>query len=165
MRRDLAFSLAPFAGKWFPWDRVAACFWPGAGRRSAAVDAVLAPVRDRAGVYLMAWGDPEPVPRAGDPAVRYMGQSQTFKTRMRQFGTSAGFFWSERYDGHSAAWRWPLGRTERLSVAFCPLETGLSPHLATGYLYLEEALALDAYYADHGTLPPLNLGGSEIELD
>ena len=165
MPRDAAFSLPPFRGIWFPWDRVAACFWPGGGKRSESVDPELAPVRTRSGVYLMAWGTPEATPLPSDPVVRYVGQSLAFKKRMQQFATSAAFFWADRADGHSAAWRWPAGRTDRLSVAFFPLEPDLPPHLATGYLHLEEALALDAYYKRHGTLPPLNVGGSEIELD
>lgn len=159
------FSLKPFEDRWFSWQRIAPCFWPGLGKLAASADPLLAPVRTMGGVYLIGWGEPEKMPAPTDPAVQYVGQTSNFKRRMKKFKASGGFDSLKRRKGHSAAGRWPLGKNQKMHVAFFPLKENVLPHMATGLLYLEEALALDAYYRKYGKLPPLNSGPKDIELD
>ena len=103
-----SFDVLPFAGRWFRWADIAACFWPGRGGRAALVNLELAPVRSLGGVYCFAWSNEPPAivgPTAG--AVRYIGETSEFLRRMGQFGNSAGF-WGDRQTGHSAGWPAPF---------------------------------------------------------
>jgi hypothetical protein len=153
-----AFDLNPHLQRWFAWSDIQACFWPGPGRRSATVDPLLADVINMPGVYCIAWGDLDGTPNPANSHVQYIGQTKNFKARLGQFATSAGIFWEERYSGHSAAWRWPADKTEKMKVAFFPLTHNDADHLRTGRLFWYEALALDAYYLNNGnSLPPLNI--------
>src|SRR4051794_38245079 len=95
----------PLGGRWFHWDEVEACFWPGAGKRSAAVDEGLAEIRHYGGVYLLAWSQAAPRRKNPQhvPTVKYIGETDWFKGRMGGFGNSAGF-WGPRAFGHSAGW-------------------------------------------------------------
>ncbi|GGN32282.1 MULTISPECIES: hypothetical protein [Marinomonas] len=159
------FILKSFAGQWFEWERINQCFWPGAGGRSEKVDPELGPVRLCSGIYVIAWGDSLGEPTPTDGNVQYIGMTDNFKNRMSQFASSAGIHYDGRYDGHSAAWRWPEAKIEKMKVAFFPLYQDLAPHLKSGFLYWQEALAIDAYFKEHGKVPPLNAGGGEITLD
>lgn len=158
------FMLKPFASKWFEWERINECFWPGVGGRSEKVNPELGPIRLQSGIYVIAWGDAVGEPNPADGHVQYIGMTDNFKNRMAQFASSAGFHYDERYDGHSAAWRWPKARTERMIVGFFPLQQDMISHLKSGFLYWQEALAIDAYYKIHGKVPPLNSGGGEVKL-
>lgn len=158
------FILKPFLGQWFQWSRINDCFWPGAGRRSEKVDSQLGPVRLLSGIYVIAWGESFGFPSPAESNVQYIGMTDNFKNRMSQFASSAGIHYDGRYDGHSAAWRWPEARVELMHIAFFPLEYDLTPHLKSGFLYWQEALAIDAFFRKHGKLPPLNVGGGEVEL-
>lgn len=158
------FILKPFADQWFEWERINECFWPGAGGRSEKVDPELGPVRLYSGIYVIAWGDSSGVPNPVDSNVQYIGMTDNFKNRMSQFASSAGIHYDGRYDGHSAAWRWPEAKIDEMKVAFFPLFRDLAPHLKSGFLYWQEALAIDAYFKVHGEVPPLNAGGGEIKL-
>lgn len=51
-----------------------------------------------------------------------------------------------------------------MHVAFFPLTENLESHLKSGFLYWQEALAIDEFYKKHGTVPPLNSGGGEIQI-
>lgn len=159
------FILRPYAGQWFEWERINKCFWPGPGRRSAQVDPELGPVRVQSGIYVIAWGDSSGEPAPDNSHVQYIGMTDNFKNRMSQFASSAGIHYDGRYSGHSAAWRWPEAKIERMLIGFFPLEEGMPSHLKSGFLYWQEALAIDAYFKKHGKVPPLNAGGGEISLD
>lgn len=158
------FILKPYASRWFEWERVNECFWPGVGGRSEKVDPEIAPVRVQSGIYAIAWGEPLSAPNPADSHVQYIGMTDNFKNRMSQFASSAGIHYDGRYKGHSAAWRWPEAKIERMKVAFFPLHEDLVPHLKSGFLYWQEALAIDSYFRAHGKVPPLNAGGGEIGL-
>ncbi|MBP1625929.1 MAG: hypothetical protein H6Q00_404 [Holophagaceae bacterium] len=156
IRVPIEFDLQPFAGRWFSWSEIEACFWPGPRGRSEKVNSELAPARDRGGVYLMAWS--EAAPEEVSPiakAVKYIGQTNCFKARMGQFASSAGL-WGPRADGHSAGWRWPEGKSENLFVAFFPINEGMDTHLANGLLHWLEAVGMDMYKQHHARLPSLN---------
>ena len=159
------FDLQPFLGQWFLWDRINACFWPGAGGRSERVDPDLSPVRGMSGIYVIAWGELSGKPEPGCPEVQYIGMTDNFKIRIAQFASSSGIHYEDRYSGHSAAWRWPLGKSELMHVAFFPLQEDLVSHLKKGLLHWKEALAIDAYFRRHGTVPPLNGGDGPISFD
>jgi hypothetical protein len=159
----LCFDLEPFGGRWFSWAEVADCFWPGKGRRAKDVNPELAPVREKGGVYLVAWSliPPDRVhPR--EAAVRYIGETLCFATRMGGFGTSAGS-WGERRFGHSAAWRWPEGRSEDLWIAFFIVGEPLAPHLAEGLRKWLKAVALEEYRQAHRRLPEINAVVESVE--
>ncbi len=158
------FRLKPFLDQWFHWSRINRCFWPGPGGRSDKVDPPLAPVRKMSGIYAIAWGTPKEVPCPSAIEVQYIGMTDNFKNRMSQFASSAGIHYEGRYSGHSAAWRWPEGASERMHVAFFPLEECMAPHLKAGFLHWQEALAIDAYFIKHGGVPRLNAGGGLIQL-
>jgi hypothetical protein len=160
----LYFDLEPFAGRWFSWTEIAACFWPGKGRRATAVNPELAPVRKHGGVYLMAWSQQPPTrvhPRA--PEVRYIGETHGFAGRMAGFANSAGF-WGERRVGHSAAWRWPEGKSEYLWVAFFVVADELQSHLARGLRKWLEAVALEEYRLEHGRIPEVNVATEVVKF-
>jgi len=159
------FVLESFTGQWFEWERINKCFWPGVGRQSEKVDPELSPVRLYSGVYVIAWGALSGMPTPSDRGVQYIGMTNNFKNRMSQFASSAGIHYSEKYSGHSAAWRWPKAKFEKMKVAFFPLHQNLAPHLKSGFLFWQEALAIDAYFKAHGKVPPLNAGGGEISLE
>ncbi|WP_133752698.1 hypothetical protein [Pseudomonas sp. LP_7_YM] len=100
--------------------------------------------------------------------MQYIGQTKNFKARMAQFASSAGIFWKDRYDGHSAAWRWPKGETAKMMISFFPLLESEADHMQSGRLFWYEALAINSYYLEHGNrLPPLNVvkGPSAVELN
>lgn len=151
------FNAAAYANRWFSWQAIEDCFWPGRGVRSESIDASLAGVKDIGGIYVMASSDKQPTlisPKC--PEVQYVGQTRFFKGRMGQFATSAGF-WGGRANGHSAGWRWPEGQKDRLHIAFFPVGNDWPAHLAEGLRHWMEALAIEAYRQTHSTLPPLNL--------
>lgn len=155
------FDLQPFAGRWFRWAEIDACFWTrGKGMQ---VNPALYPVRRGGGVYLLAWSRQAPSTfRPDDRAIQYVGETGDFCNRMDRFRTSAGIRWQERYKGHSAAYRWPLGKTEHLWVGFFPIRTGLQPHLAEGMRVWMEAVAQEEYRLAHGDVPPLNRSGKAV---
>jgi hypothetical protein len=158
----VSFDVQPFARKWFRWAEVAACFWPGRGRRAHQVNPELAPVRMVGGVYGFAWSSETPpvlVPTGA--SVRYIGQSNEFRRRMGNFADSAGF-WGPRSKGHSAGWRWPLGKSEKLWVAFYPIGNDLRHHLAVGMRCWMEAVALEEFRLVHGRLPKINDATSDF---
>ena len=158
------FDLEAFAGRWFSWAEINACFWPGRGGRAAAVNPLLAPVRDLGGVYLLAWSQQLPAPVHPSAAeVRYIGETANFRQRMGGFGNSAGF-WGERQFGHSAGWRWPEGQSEHTWVAFFPVGEDLLPHLATGMRKWLEAVALEEHRRARGELPQINIAVGEVEF-
>jgi hypothetical protein len=158
------FDTQPFAGRWFSWAVISACFWPGRGGRAAAVNPLLAPVRDLGGVYLLAWSEQPPTTvHPSAPEVRYIGESINFRQRMGGFGNSAGF-WGERQFGHSAGWRWPQGQSEHTWVAFFPVGEDLVPHLAAGMRKWLEAVALEEHRRACGDLPQINVAVGEVEF-
>jgi hypothetical protein len=159
-----SFDLPPFAGRWFRWAEVSACFWPGRGARAAQINAELAPVRFQGGVYCFAWSSQPPViigPRAAE--VKYIGESGEFQRRMGQFGNSAGFFEGGRQDGHSAAWRWPLNHIEDVWVSFFVVGEELLSHLAEGLRHWLEAVALEEFRLLYNRLPDVNEATAELE--
>ena len=160
-----AFDVPAFATKWFRWEDIVACFWPGRGGRSERVNPELAPVRKLGGVYLLAWSPISP-PRLhpGAPEVKYIGETGEFKSRMGNFGNSAGI-WGERSDGHSGAWRWPKGATEHLCVAFFEIGTDLPEHLACGLRKWMEAVALEEHRVRNGQMPQVNHAKDEVSFD
>ncbi len=163
-RPPTRFDLEAFAGRWFSWADINACFWPGRGGRAAAVNPLLAPVRNLGGVYLLAWSEQPPAAlRPVAAEVRYIGETDNFRQRMGGFGNSAGF-WGERRLGHSAGWRWPEGRSEHLWVAFFPVGEDLVPHLATGMRKWLEAVALEEHLRALGELPQINSAEGEVEF-
>lgn len=159
------FALKPFLNQWFAWSRINECFWPGAGKRSEKIDAALSPVRNLSGIYVIAWGSDLDAPNPAEDHVQYIGMTDNFKRRMAQFASSAGIHYDGRYDGHSAAWRWPEAKFEKMKISFFPLLSVMEPHMKSGFLYWQEALAIDCYFKAHGKVPPLNAGGGEIKLD
>jgi hypothetical protein len=85
---------------------------------------------------------------------------------MAQFASSAGIFWDDRYDGHSAAWRWPQGETAKMMIAFFPLSESEADHMQTGRLFWYEALAINSYFVKHESrLPPLNVVRSPVAIE
>ena len=161
------FDLTAFGGRWYHWREVRACFWPGRGHKSHLVDPDLAEVRFVGGVYLLAWSEAPPsilLPTARE--VQEIGETGEFLRRMGQFGNSAGFF-GDRCNGHSTAWKWPLGRTEKLWVGFFPAGDEFLPrkHMAKAWRGWLEGVAFDEHLQAHGTLPALNAADGEIELD
>ena len=144
MKTFKAFDLKVHGEGWYAWEDIEKCFWPGAGRKSVNVDPILGQLVASKGVYCIAWnatGKAFP----GNPAIQYIGQTGSFKSRMEQFGWSAGF-WGNRAPGHSAGWRWHEQKSEQLQVAFFPLPvTEIPKHMLNGYLHWYEALALDAH--------------------
>ena len=160
-----SFDAPAFAGKWFHWDEIYTCFWPGAGGRSERVNPELAPIRRCGGVYLLAWSRQAPARLRPDvPEVRYIGETGEFKTRLGNFGNSAGI-WAERRDGHSAGWRWPKGATRDLWVAFFEIGGGLPDHLACGLRKWMEAVALEEHRVRHGNPPLVNRAKSEVSFE
>lgn len=155
MKAPNTFDLKAYGEGWYSWGRISDCFWPGAGKRSADVDPVLAKLAKLRGIYCIGWkavGKPSPC----NPGVQYIGQTGSFKTRMAQFGWSAGF-WGGREPGHSAGWRWAENKNDQLVVSFYPIATSKIPkHMLAGFLHWYEALALDAYYKACGSLPFVN---------
>lgn len=161
-RVPTSFDVPPFAGRWFHWTDIAACFWPGRGGRATVINPNLAPVRTLGGVYCFAWSAGAPPSIAPtDGAVRYIGETNEFLRRMGQFGNSAGF-WGKRQNGHSAGWRWPAGRSESAWVSFYPIGNELLPHLADGMRVWMEAVALEEYRLVHGRLPDINAAVAEV---
>ena len=150
------FDLNAHGAGWYAWEDIEKCFWPGAGRKSVNVDPILGQLVASKGVYCIAWnatGKAFP----GNPAIQYIGQTGSFKSRMEQFGWSAGF-WGNRAPGHSAGWRWHEQKSEQLQVAFFPLPvTDIPKHMLNGYLHWYEALALDAHLKQYGSLPFVNV--------
>src|SRR2546421_12070259 len=83
VRPPNTFPHAPFGNSWFKWDAIDACFWPGLGRRSIAIDPVLARIANLGGVYLFAWC--AKAPRGFGPTLRVIkaiGETGHFKSRM-----------------------------------------------------------------------------------
>jgi hypothetical protein len=156
MNPPTKFDLNAHGTGWYSWKEIRNCFWPGAGKRSANVDAILAKVAASKGIYCIAWkaaGEAFP----DNPAIQYIGQTGSFKSRMEQFGWSAGL-WGERDKGHSAGWRWDKNKTDQMCVAFFPIPySSLPKHMLNGYLHWYEALALDAYHQRCGSLPFMNI--------
>lgn len=162
----IKFSLNPYINTWFSWDRVNECFWPGAGGRSEHIDPELAPVRLMSGIYVIGWGDCSSIPTPSADIVQYIGMTQNFKNRIGQFAISSGLHYDERYNGHSAGWRWPIGRRVHMKIAFFPLKDNYALHMKSGILHYYEALAIDTYYQKFGNIvPPLNRRNGIIELD
>lgn len=160
------FDLTPHENRWFPWTDVEECFWPGRGGRSHAVNPSLASIRNAAGIYCVVWAPSGTIPTPDEQKVQYIGQTKNFKARMNQFASSAGIFWDDRYDGHSAAWRWPKGKTAKMMIAFFPLSEPEADHMQTGRLFWYEALAINLYFLRHGnSLPPLNVVRSLAEVE
>ena len=156
-----SFDLQPFGGRWFRWDEVSECFWPGRGRRAMVVNPKLAPVRHRGGIYCVAWS--QQVPQCVGPTaaeVKYIGETGEFLRRLGQFGESAGFGGGRR-NGHSAAWRWPLGQKENTWVSFFEVGETLRAHLAEGLRHWIEAVALEEYRLIYGHLPEVNEAEAE----
>jgi hypothetical protein len=149
----------PLGGHWYHWSAVEACFWPGAGGRSAVVDAGLAEIKDYGGVYVLAWSEAEPPRKTPHlaPAVKYIGETYWFKGRMGGFGNSAGL-WGKRSFGHSAGWSWPKGKKDHLWVAFFDVAKGLEleAHVHRGLRAWVEAVALEEHRLANGKLPRLN---------
>jgi hypothetical protein len=159
------FDTPGFAGKWFHWDEINACFWPGVGGRSERVNPELAPIRNRGGIYLLAWSRQRPDHLRPDlPEVKYIGETGEFKSRLGNFGNSAGI-WGERSDGHSAGWRWPKADARDLWVAFFEIGTGLPDHLACGLRKWMEAVALEEHRAENGSLPLVNGTRQEVSFE
>lgn len=156
------FDVPPFCDRWIRWSEVNACFWPGKGRRSEKVDPILAPIRSRGGIYIFAWSVSAPKTLAPvTKEVQYIGQTNWFKRRMGQFGTSAGF-WGKRAAGHGPGWHWPKGRNDKLWVAFFDVGSDLDQsHLAEGLRYWIEAVALEEHRKALGVLPPLQQASAE----
>jgi hypothetical protein len=158
LKVPLKFDLTPYNRSWFAWKEVAACFWPGHGKRSIDTNPTLGKLVQLGGIYLFAHSEDEPreTPHPASFLVQYIGETNNFKTRMSGFGRSAGF-WGQRENGHSAAWAWdkPQGETW---VAFFVMgnDTGASEHVLTGLRKWTEALALDEYFQTHNKLPNLN---------
>jgi hypothetical protein len=164
-RVPTCFDLEAFAGRWFSWADINACFWPGRGGRAAAVSPLLAPARHLGGVYLLAWSEQPPAAVSPSAAeVRYIGETDNFKQRMGGFANSAGFWGDERQLGHSAGWRWPKGRSEHMWVAFFSVGGDLPPHLATGMRKWLEAVALEEHRREHRELPQINAAVGEVEF-
>lgn len=160
------FDLIPHENRWFPWTDVEECFWPGRGGRSHAINPSLASIRNAAGIYCVAWAPTGTIPIPDEQKVQYIGQTKNFKARMNQFASSAGIFWDDRYDGHSAAWRWPKGKTAKMMIAFFPLSEPEADHMQTGRLFWYEALAINLYFLRHdNSLPPLNAVRSPVEFE
>src|SRR5690606_24020699 len=130
------FGLTPHGNSWFHWDQIERCFWPRyyGFNTSVAADPSLGPVAALGGVYLMSWSlGPPRTFLPDDEAVCYVGETSSFKNRMGGFGSSAGL-WSKKRDiGHSASWRWPIGRRDHLWAAFFHVPWPLGQkHLASG---------------------------------
>ena len=160
------FDLNPHENRWFTWAEVGECFWPGKGCRSHDIDPSLASIRNAAGIYCIAWAPTSTTPAPDEPSVQYIGQTKNFKARMSQFASSAGIFWDERYDGHSAAWRWPQGETAKMMIAFFPVYENEADHMLTGRLFWYEALAINNYFLKHdNVLPPLNIVRSPVAIE
>jgi len=158
-----SFDLQPFKGRWFHWMDIENCFWPGPGRRAMSINPDLAPVCTLGGVYCVAWSVlPPEIIGPLCPAVRYIGETSQFRRRMGQFGNSAGF-WKDRRNGHSAGWRWPIGKTKNTWVGFFPVANELLPHLAKGLRLWMEAVALEEFRLAHRSLPEINEAVAEIE--
>jgi hypothetical protein len=88
--------------------------------------------------------------------VQYIGETNAFGRRLRQFGDSAGLF-GVRRRGHSAGWRWQNGARKHLQVAFFPVAAPLGQiHLAIGLRKWLEAVALEEHRLAHGRLPVVN---------
>ncbi len=157
-----SFNLQPFGGRWFRWAEISECFWPGRGRQATIVNPELAPIRHRAGIYCVAWSQQSPqCVRPTAIEVKYIGETGEFLRRMGQFSVSAGFG-GARSNGHSAAWRWPLGRKENIWVSFFEVGETLPAHLAEGLRHWMEAVALEEYRLAYGHLPEINEAKTEI---
>jgi hypothetical protein len=164
------FALMAFGDRWYHWREIKACFWPGRGQRSRDKDPTLADVRFIGGVYLMAWSEAPPKllhPTASE--VKEIGETGEYCRRMRQFGDSAGFF-GKRRRAHSTAEKWPLGRSEKLWVAFFPTGDDFLPnkHLSKAWRCWLEGVAFEEHLQVHGSLPALNAAKAadgEIHLD
>jgi len=156
MNAPKTFDLDAHGAGWYSWEDINKCFWPGAGKKSVYVDPTLAEIVTSKGIYCIAWrADGKAFP--SNPAIQYIGQTSSFKSRMEQFGWSAGF-WGERAPGHSAGWRWHGEKNDQMSVAFFPLPASNIPkHMLNGYLHWYEALALDTYHKQCGSLPFVNI--------
>jgi len=127
------------------------------------VNSDLAPVRFVGGIYCVAWSSEPPlIVNPTDVAVRYIGETSEFLRRIGQFGDSAGFCGARR-NGHSAAWRWPVGQTANTWISFFPIGSELLPHLADGMRSWMEAVALEEFRLAHGRLPDVNEATSEID--
>jgi len=160
------FDLIPYENRWFPWTDIKECFWPGRGGRSHAINPGLASIRNSAGIYCIAWAPAGTTPTPDEQKVQYIGQTKNFKARMGQFASSAGIFKIDRYDGHSAAWRWPKGKTEQMMLAFYPLSEPEADHMQTGRLFWYEALAINSYFLKHNnTIPPLNMVRNPVPVE
>jgi hypothetical protein len=162
-----SFNLAALQEKWFHWDEVYACFWPEAGANTDNLNPELLKIRNSAGVYCIAWGDPSGSPNPASSNVIYIGQTKSFRRRLSEFATSSGIFYDDRFNGHSAAWRWPKGKYEKMHIAFFVVESNVPAHLLQGKLFWQEALAIHAFYLKHNEMtPPLNANnGEEVVLN
>lgn len=158
------FNLYPHSEKWFSWEEVNSCFWPGKGNLSCKVNPELSSVISMSGIYLIGWGEKKGIPTPNSPIVKYIGMTENFKNRIGQFASSSGLHYDDRYDGHSAAWRWPSGKSEQMVIAFFELPKNQEKHLRIGLLHWQEALAIHEYYKKYGVIPPLNEGFGEISL-
>ena len=157
------FILNPFLNQWFHWNRIDTCFWPGAGKRSLKIDPDLSPAKDLSGIYVIAWGNMEGIPDPASPEVQYIGLTNNFKRRMEQFASSAGLHYDDKYSGHSAAWNsWPIGKYELMNIAFFPISESMAPHVESGFLHWQEALAIDKYYKVHNRVPSMNAGNEAV---
>jgi hypothetical protein len=150
---------SPLGGRWFHWSEIDPFLRPGSQTRRSSLQTDLSEILDYGGVYVLAWADQEPtrelLPWAAE--VKYVGETHWFKARMTGFGWSAGF-WGGRYNGHSAAWRWPKGKRRKLWVAFFDVARGqtLGAHLARGLRCWVEGVALEEHLLVNGSLPALN---------
>lgn len=140
-------------------------------------DRAVADAACRRGAYMVArfHNPPMSAPDVLDPALVYIGETHgrtaTLRSRLRQFGRSAGFFSGGRRDGHYAAWNFTDGVDSRpvplaeVYVALLPVPAGIErrgdlhgiwPLYAEAALLMERALA-----STSGRLPPLNSSGSQ----
>lgn len=159
------FSFTACAEEWFHWLDIQKCFWPGAGKRSALINPVLGPIGKLGGVYLLAWSKQAPErmhPAASE--VRYIGETYWFKDRMDGFRRSAGLL-GERTNGHSAAWRWPLGQCENLWVAFFEIpHLPLPDYLCKGWRKYMEAIAIHEHVIANSRQPLVTAAKTEVRF-
>jgi hypothetical protein len=150
-----SFDLVAMSGRWFRWNDVEKCFWPGRGKRPSDVDSILAEACATGGVYVLAWSS-RPMKRVSHvvPEAIYIGETVNFRGRMVGWARSAGF-WGERSNGHSAAWRWKKG-SKSLWLAFFPTPDELPRRLAKHVRCYYEVMAIEEYRVKNGSLPAAN---------
>lgn len=151
------FNCRALGGRWFHWDEVEKCLWPGRGIRSASINETLAEARLVGGVYCLAYA--KRAPRICGPTahqVLYVGETSCFERRLAQFARSAGL-WGPRRNGHSAGWRWKLG-PEHLWIALFPIEASDQAHVTAGMRRWMEGVALEQHRRARGSIPSINAG-------